>query len=92
MRTTATIATVSWIPSESITGPLRAGYDAGVVHFDAPPPDAPPRPEDLEDAGEIDVIEDLEAVDQVEAEQVGGSELPEQDRVGIDSGARSVDQ
>ena len=62
------------------------------AYLDTPPPDAPPRAEDLEDAGEIDVIEDLEAVDQVEAEQVGGSELPEQDRVGIDSGARSVDQ
>lgn len=59
------------------------------AYLDAPPPDAPTWPEDLEDAGEVDVVE---AVDEVEAERVSGSEFPEQDRVGIDSGARSVDQ
>ena len=59
------------------------------AYLDAPPPDAPTWPEDLEDAGEVDVVED---VDEVKPDRVGGSELPEQDRVGIDSGARSVDQ
>jgi hypothetical protein len=52
------------------------------AYLDAPPPDAPTWPDDVEDADDIDV----------EPDRVGGSELPEQDRVGIDSGARTVDQ
>ena len=59
------------------------------AYLDAPPPDAPTWPEDVEDAGAVDVVE---GVEKVTPDQVGGSELPEQDRVGIDRGARSVDQ
>jgi hypothetical protein len=59
------------------------------AYLDAPPPDAPTWPEELEDAGEV---EGVEAVDEAQPDRAGGSELPEQDRVGIDSGARSVDQ
>ena len=59
------------------------------AYLDAPPPDAPTWPEDVEDDGAVDVVE---GVHQVTPDQVGGSELPEQDRVGIDRGARSVDQ
>jgi hypothetical protein len=49
------------------------------AYLDAPPPDAVPATgaEDLEEA---------------RIDPVGGSELPEEDRVGIDRGARSVDQ
>jgi hypothetical protein len=49
------------------------------AYLDAPPPDAVPRMgvEDLED---------------IASDRVGGSELPDEDRVGIDSGAPSVDQ
>ena len=50
------------------------------AYLDAPPPDAPPPAED------VDVVED------VPRDRVGGSELPDQDRIGIDRGARSVDQ
>ncbi len=52
------------------------------AYLDAPPPDAPTWPEEVEDAGDVEV----------EPDRVGGSELPEQDRVGVDSGARTVDQ
>jgi hypothetical protein len=62
------------------------------AYLDAPPPDAPTWPEDVEDAGAVDVVEEADDPDAVTPDQVGGSELPEQDRVGIDSGARSVDQ
>lgn len=30
---------MSWIPSESVSGLLRGGFDAGVAHYDEPPPD-----------------------------------------------------
>ena len=53
------------------------------AYLDAPPPDAVPptaTPAEVEDA------------EDVASGRAGGSELPEEDRVGIDSGARSVDQ
>jgi hypothetical protein len=53
------------------------------AYLDAPPPDAP-----TPAAG----FEDLDDVEDVPIDRVGGSELPDQDRVGIDRGARSVDQ
>ena len=59
------------------------------AYLDAPPPDAPTWPEDLENASAVDVVE---RVDGAESDQVGGSELPDQDRVAIDGGARSLDQ
>jgi hypothetical protein len=62
------------------------------AYLDAPPPDAPTWPEDVEDAGQAGTVEEIDHLVDLEPDPVGGSELPEQDRVGIDSGARSVDQ
>ena len=59
------------------------------AYLDAPPPDAPTSPEDLENAAAVDVVQ---RVDDVESDRVGGSELPDQDRVAIDGRARSLDQ
>jgi cyclic nucleotide-binding protein len=39
MRIESSATSVSWIPSESVSGPLKAGFSAGVTHFDEPPPD-----------------------------------------------------
>lgn len=39
MRVRATAASVSWIPSESVGGALRRGFDVGLAHYDPPPPD-----------------------------------------------------
>lgn len=39
MRIEATGVTISWIPSESVEGPLKAGFDLRLSHYDAPPPD-----------------------------------------------------
>ena len=38
MRIEATVMSVSWIPSESVHGALRRGFDLGIAHFDEPPP------------------------------------------------------
>ncbi len=40
MRVRATATTLSWIPSESVSGALRRGFDVGLTHYDDPPPDA----------------------------------------------------
>jgi Cyclic nucleotide-binding domain len=40
------VTSVSWIPSEAVSGPMKAGFASGVSHYDAPPP-AHVSPEDL---------------------------------------------
>ena len=39
MRIESSVTSVSWIPSEAITGPMRLPMDVGVGHYDPPPPD-----------------------------------------------------
>lgn len=39
MRISATVTSISWIPSEAITGPVRLPMDIGIGHYDDPPPD-----------------------------------------------------
>ena len=45
MRIESSVLSVSWIPSEMVTGPSRLAFDRGLLHYDDPPPD---RMEDLE--------------------------------------------
>lgn len=47
MKISSSVTTLSWIPSEAITGSLKLPFEVGVAHYDAPPPD---------------VIEDLDAL------------------------------
>jgi len=51
MRYEGCISSISWIPSEAITGGTRMAFDAGFTHYDDPPP------------GEIGDIEALRAAD-----------------------------
>jgi hypothetical protein len=39
MRIESSVTSVSWIPSESVSGLFKAGFAAGASHYDAPPPD-----------------------------------------------------
>jgi hypothetical protein len=41
----SSVTSLSWIPSEAITGMGRLAFDAGITHYDEPPPD---RVDDLE--------------------------------------------
>lgn len=38
-RVESSFTSVSWIPSEAMSGPLRLPMDLGVSHYDQPPPD-----------------------------------------------------
>lgn len=38
MRYESCVTSLSWIPSEAITGPGRVAFDAGFTHYDEPPP------------------------------------------------------
>ena len=39
MRYESSVTSLSWIPSEAIAGGTRLPFDAGMAHYDAPPPD-----------------------------------------------------
>jgi hypothetical protein len=39
MRITSSVTSITWIPSEAITGPVRLPMDIGIGHYDDPPPD-----------------------------------------------------
>ena len=38
MRHHSSITSLSWIPSEAIEGSQRLAFDAGMAHYDEPPP------------------------------------------------------
>jgi hypothetical protein len=39
MRHQSSITSLSWIPSQAIEGTMRLAFDAGLAHYDPPPPD-----------------------------------------------------
>jgi Cyclic nucleotide-binding domain len=51
MRHESSVTSLSWIPSEAITGGARVPFDAGIAHYDEPPP------------GELTDVEELRAAD-----------------------------
>jgi len=38
MRYESSVISLSWIPSEAVTGSLKAAFDGGLAHYDDPPP------------------------------------------------------
>jgi hypothetical protein len=38
MRVQSNVTSVSWIPSEAVSGPMKVGFASGLSHYDAPPP------------------------------------------------------
>jgi Cyclic nucleotide-binding domain len=51
MRYETSLTSLSWIPSEAVTGSTRVAFDAGLTHYDDPPP------------AQIDDLEALRAAD-----------------------------
>lgn len=47
MRIERSVTSISWIPSEAMTGPMRLPMDLGIGHYDEAPPDHV-EPDDLE--------------------------------------------
>jgi hypothetical protein len=40
MRHSSSITSLSWIPSEAVEGSMKIPFEAGMAHYDPPPPDA----------------------------------------------------
>jgi len=38
MRYESSVSSISWIPSEAVSGSMRVAFDAGFTHYDDPPP------------------------------------------------------
>ncbi len=38
MRYQSTVTSLSWIPSEAVTGSSKAAFEGGIAHYDQPPP------------------------------------------------------
>jgi hypothetical protein len=38
MRYESSVTSLSWIPSEAVTGATRTAFDSGFAHYDDPPP------------------------------------------------------
>jgi len=51
MRIESSVTSVSWIPSEAVTGMTKLPFEVGVTHYDNPPPDVI---DDLEGLGAAD--------------------------------------
>jgi hypothetical protein len=49
MRYEASVTSISWIPSEAMSGPMRVPMDVGMGHYDPPPPDAVAGEEELDE-------------------------------------------
>jgi hypothetical protein len=50
MRIESSVTSVSWIPSESVSGLYKAGFAAGASHPDDPPPNV------IGDVAELDEL------------------------------------
>jgi Cyclic nucleotide-binding domain len=48
MRVESSVLSVSWIPSEAVTGMTKLPFEVGMTHYDDPPPERLSGPEELE--------------------------------------------
>lgn len=48
MRFESSVLSISWIPSEAVRGMVRTPFEAGVLHYDDPPPERVGGPGELE--------------------------------------------
>src|SRR2546430_8338777 len=53
MRIEKSVTSITWIPSEAISGMPKLPFEMGMAHYDDPPPD---KVEDLEALGESDAF------------------------------------
>ena len=70
MRFESSVTSVSWIPSELVSGPIKAGFAVGMAHFDDPPPDVIDDLEKLNAAGKFRFANHLAAWIEVDDDRV----------------------
>src|SRR5438270_2743635 len=72
MRIESSVTSLSWIPSEAISGMMRLPFDIGPVHYDDPPADRIGNISELAGSGKVRFINDLRAWIEVENGSIVG--------------------
>lgn len=72
MRIQSSVTSISWIPSEAISGMFRVPFDMGISHYDEPPPDTISDLDGLRRADRFRFANQLEAWIEVEDGHVVG--------------------
>jgi hypothetical protein len=72
MRFQSSVLSLSWIPSEAISGMPRLPFDLGVAHYDDPPPDRVTDPVRLVKADQVRLANHLRAWVEVEDGRIIG--------------------
>ena len=75
MRIESSVTTVSWIPSEAITGLAKMPFEAGILHYDEPPPDTLEDLEALRVADRFRFANELRAYIEVEDNHDGSRRI-----------------
>ena len=75
MRIESSVTSVSWIPSEAIIGLAKTPFEAGIVHYDEPPPDVIEDLEALRLADRFRFANELRAYVEVEDDDAGGRRI-----------------
>jgi cyclic nucleotide-binding protein len=72
MRIESSVTSLSWIPSEAISGVMRLPFDLGPVHYDDPPPDRINDIPEIARSGAVRFVNELRAWVEVENESIVG--------------------
>ncbi len=70
MRLESSVLSVSWIPSQAISGLPRLPFDLGITHYDDPPPDEVIDPEPLLRADRVRFVNRLQAWVEVDGNDI----------------------
>jgi hypothetical protein len=70
MRIDSSVLSLSWIPSEAISGLPRLPFDLGLIHYDDPPPDNVTDPQPLLAADRVRLVNELRAWVEVEGDRI----------------------
>ena len=72
-RFESSVTSISWIPSEAITGPSKIPFGMGVTHYDDPPPDRIENLEELRTSDRFREANELRAYIEVEDGRIVGA-------------------
>jgi len=70
MRYESSVLSLSWIPSEAISGMPRLPFGLGLTHYDDPPPDTVTDPMSLLTSDRVRLVNQLRAWVEVEAGRI----------------------
>jgi cyclic nucleotide-binding protein len=73
MRMESSVTSLSWIPSEAVTGANKPMFEFGIAHYDNPPPDAIADLDELRDADAFRFANRLEGWVDVEGGKIVGA-------------------